>query len=593
MRNNYRIFALLLAVLMAACTITGSFAEEAAELRGVQMSFTDVAPTAGYCAEVSYAYAMGLVNGVTSTTFLPSRSVKRGEFVTMLGRMLMPKDYAPSEDSPGFTDVPDGKYYTVYVRWAAENGIVNGITAETFCPENYIRRQDMAAILYRVQQLDGVGLLPFVESPKTFADDAKISDYAREAVSALQRQGLLGGDNNGNVNPKKELTRAEAAAVISRFHMVLSSHSHKYSKNGSVAATCTGIGYDRYECSCGSYYGKKTASALGQSRQKTGMDAANRRYVYTCQRCGLKGYTSFPTPANVYTANSLLYYSDMVSVLSKLETMYPELITVSSAGKSVRGLDLPLVEFGRGSRYIFLNGNIHAREYITTNYHLEVLDEYAYAYVKNTRIGGYSVRSLLDSFTLVILPCANPDGRAMAIAGDVQYKANANGVDLNRNFPIYWSSYSDDGYYGGPSAGSEPETQAIMKVLRSYPFELVLDCHTAGNVIYYSDSGCTADFTNRSRAIANALAAESGYIPYTATVGAGLANYARNKGAGIPGLTIEMWPSLSHPINCSTFYSDIWDRIDTMPAIAMSYLMRNRQAETVEEFEHIENGLEG
>ena len=591
MMRRKRAAALLLALLLTFGVCAGAFADEAA--RGVTMGFSDVPLTAWYCAEVSYAYNMGLVNGVTSTQFLPSRSVKRGEFVTMLGRMLMPADFVPSGEGPEFADVPEGRYYAPYIRWAAECGLVNGITADSFRPEAYIRRQDMAVILYRAQQLDTVGLLPYVQSPKTFADQASISGYAVDAIAALQQQGLLGGDNNGNINPKKELTRAEAAAVISRFHAILTNHVHNYVKSGSAAATCTAAGYDRYDCACGSYYGKKTASALGHTWEKTGMDAANRRYVYVCKRCGIKGYIAFPAPEDVYTANSLLRYNEMVSTLSKLETIYPELIRISSAGKSVRGLDLPLVEFGRGSRYIFLNGNIHAREYITTNYLLEMLDEYAYAYVKNTRIGGYAVRSLLDAFTLVVLPCSNPDGRAMAIADDVQYKANANGVDLNRNFPIYWSSYSDDGYYGGPSAGSEPETQAIMKVLRDYPFELVLDCHTAGNAIYYTDTGCPADFSNRSRAIANALAAESGYVCYSATVGAGLANYVRNKGAGIPGLTIEMWPTLEHPINCSGFYTLIWDRLDTMPAIAMQYLQRGRQAEVSEEFEHIENGPEG
>ena len=168
----------------------------------------------------------------------------------------------------------------------------------------------------------------------------------------------------------------------------------------------------------------------------------------------------------------------------------------------------------------------------------------------------------------MMIPCSNPDGRLLVLSG-YDTKNNGNGVNLNRNFPTNWV-YDSSGLYG-PSAGSEPETQAILEVLGRYPFELVLDCHTSGNVIYYADYDCSSELRNRSYSIATALSQESGYRLYLYEASAGMANYARHP-YGVPGLTIEMYPYTSGVIDCTRFSEWVWPKLDTMPAIAMSYL---------------------
>ncbi len=579
MKKRTRILSACLAVLLLVGSL-GIYASEV-DTRAVKMPFEDVAPTAWYCAEVSYAYAVGLVSGMTPTKYMPDRNVTRGQFITMLGRMLMPSDYRPSAQAPRFTDVVSGSYYEIYVLWASEAGIVKGITETTFEPEREIRRQDMATLLYRAQQLELAVILPFTASAVTFNDASSIADYAYDAIRSLQRQGLLKGDNHGNVNPRKSLTRAEAAAILSRYHAAARGHVHNYVRGGSVAATCTTSSYIQYSCSCGSYYGEKTGNALGHSYAAPKFDAANRRYVYTCTRCGYITYKNMPAK-RLYNGASLLKYDDMVKYLNQLQERYPDLIKISSAGKSVRGVNIPVVEFGKGSRYIFFNGNLHAREYITTNYLVDVLDEYAYAYVKGTKIGSYDIKPLLDSFKLVIIPCLNPDGRAMAIAGNYYYKANANGVDLNSNFPTNWS-YKSDGS-AGTEAGSEPETKAVLSILGKYRFELCIDCHTAGNVIYYSDNDVPATLDARSYALAQALSWESGFGLYKYGSTPGMANYARHP-YGCPGFTVEMWPTLEHPIDCSGYYEKVWDRLNTMPAIAMNWMRQNRDVQVYDSFE--------
>ena len=64
-----------------------------------------------------------------------------------------------------------------------------------------------------------------------------------------------------------------------------------------------------------------------------------------------------------------------------------------------------------------------------------------------------------EGVELWLIPSLNPDGNV------AQTRQNANGVDLNRNFPINWAPLEELGHwqYAGPSSASEPETQAMVK----------------------------------------------------------------------------------------------------------------------------------
>lgn len=82
---------------------------------------------------------------------------------------------------------------------------------------------------------------------------------------------------------------------------------------------------------------------------------------------------------------------------------------------------------------------------------------------------------------IVFVPCSNPSGI------DDHTRKNRNGVDLGRNFPIEWTSGGsndpESNFYRGPSAGSEPETQAIMTLATHYPNAIAaLDHHNSAGL---------------------------------------------------------------------------------------------------------------
>ena len=116
--------------------------------------------------------------------------------------------------------------------------------------------------------------------------------------------------------------------------------------------------------------------------------------------------------------------------------------------------------------------------------------------------------------TLYILRDLNPDGEARAHS--YLGRANANGVDLNRNWDANWKKdWPRSGCWtltyvtGGTRPGSEPETQALTDFIQGHPFDALINYHSAALGIF--PSGLPPD--DYSIRLAEAVAAVTTY-PY-------------------------------------------------------------------------------
>ena len=178
---------------------------------GTGLPFTDVPADRWSYPYIKELYDAGVVSGTSATTFEPTANVTRAQFVTMLAG-LQGADVS-AYTTGKFADVPADAWYAPYVNWAAENGVVYGVSDTEFAPDAEISRQDMAAMLYRYAGQFGIQL--GTGNPAiTFTDEADITDYALPAVEALQRAGVISGMPDGSFRPCDTATREQACVML-------------------------------------------------------------------------------------------------------------------------------------------------------------------------------------------------------------------------------------------------------------------------------------------------------------------------------------------------------------------------------------------
>lgn len=204
-----KMLSLALALVMCLSLMPVAFAAEGASVD----KFTDVPADAWYKEELAYAVYNGYISGTSATTFSPDGLVTRGQFVTILGRML--KVDTGAYTSSKFTDVDASSWYGPYVAWAASEGYVNGTSSTTFAPGNNITVEQMGTILANYIRKSGV-VLTDTEPQEQYSDANTISGWAKDNMEMMRQYGLLPVDGKGNVSPRKAATRAEAAVSLVR-----------------------------------------------------------------------------------------------------------------------------------------------------------------------------------------------------------------------------------------------------------------------------------------------------------------------------------------------------------------------------------------
>ena len=151
----------------------------------------------------------GIIAGDGKGNFNPNTSVKREEFVKML---VVAADMHKADAKCAFDDVSDGAWYSSYVASAFNNNMVYGISEKDFGVGSDITRQDMAVMCYRAAK--NANKLGKVRESVQFADESKISEYAKEAVTALYEAGAINGIGDDLFDPAGTATRAQAAVII-------------------------------------------------------------------------------------------------------------------------------------------------------------------------------------------------------------------------------------------------------------------------------------------------------------------------------------------------------------------------------------------
>ncbi|XP_054975387.1 carboxypeptidase N catalytic chain [Sorex araneus] len=209
-------------------------------------------------------------------------------------------------------------------------------------------------------------------------------------------------------------------------------------------------------------------------------------------------------------------YGDLVRTLYEVHNQCRSITRIYSIGSSVQGRQLYVLEFSDHPglheplepevKYV---GNMHGNEVLGR----ELLLQLSQFLCEEFRSGNQRIRQLLESTRIHILPSMNPDGYEVAatqclgsIPGTHSCKGpeifeylvgrnNANGVDLNRNFPDLNVNVYHNEKNGGPNhhlplpdnweSQVEPETKAVIQWIQSYNFVLSANLHGGAVVANY------------------------------------------------------------------------------------------------------------
>jgi len=203
----------LLSIILTVCMLTGIIGVFAAA-EEAEMPFTDVGAKKWFYDEVKFVYEAGVMTGKSDTKFEPNANMTRAELVTILFRLAKVEGEGFGEEL-GFKDTKKNAWYADYVGWAVKEGLVNGYEGNVFKPNAPILRQELAKLVVVFFEYLGV-TVEGEELIDSFADAAKHPKWAAEFIESLRKTGLVGGDTDGNFNPKSTATRAEVATILTR-----------------------------------------------------------------------------------------------------------------------------------------------------------------------------------------------------------------------------------------------------------------------------------------------------------------------------------------------------------------------------------------
>ncbi len=183
------------------------------------VNFQDLGSVQWAVPAINTLVNLGVINGRSDTIFDPNASVTRAEFTKMVCAAFGIASTPSAAQT--FTDVAPTDWFYGYVQAAAAKGIVNGVSDTAFDPNATIKRQEMAAILYRtIQATNALALLP-QGTEKAFADAAQIDEYAQIPVSVLSAAGVINGVTDTTFEPYATATRAQAACIIYQYYQAI------------------------------------------------------------------------------------------------------------------------------------------------------------------------------------------------------------------------------------------------------------------------------------------------------------------------------------------------------------------------------------
>jgi len=157
--------------------------------------------------EIADMEEKGWMQGVSSTHFAPDMPLTRAQSAAILVRAL---ELDERQDTGSFKDVSDQHWARREIGIIEEYGIMQGKGNGQFGPEDPLTREEMAAILGRIVDIDDR------DREQVFFRDVDSGRWSYEAISSMSGCGIFMGYDDGTFRPLDVITRAQMAALMNR-----------------------------------------------------------------------------------------------------------------------------------------------------------------------------------------------------------------------------------------------------------------------------------------------------------------------------------------------------------------------------------------
>lgn len=262
-------------------------------------------------------------------------------------------------------------------------------------------------------------------------------------------------------------------------------------------------------------------------------------------------------------------------------------LDVQIIGQTEKGKNIKAVKLGKGKKTIMLVGSHHGREWLSSKILMSMLEDYAAAYRAGKPVEGYPSRSL-DEVSIWFIPMLNPDGVSIQ-QGDLsnlnilekaavwkmnrysknwsRWKANAKGIDLNRQYPAGWKEVMSHEtkptyqFYKGEQPLEAAEVKALAEFTREIDPLIAVSYHTSGREIFWHYKNKRENMA-RDYGIAKKTSELTGYeltFPEKEAVGSGFTDWFITEFSR-PGMTIELSYLVDETNPPLTVFPEEWKR---------------------------------
>jgi hypothetical protein len=177
---------------------------------GWTTDFTDVPAQDQFHLYVMRLVGNGITAGIGGGKYGIGQSTKRQQMAVFLLKAEHGACYTPPPCTGVFPDVPCPSTFAPWIETLAAEGITGGCGGGNFCPENPVRRDQMAVFLLKAEHG------PFWAPPAChgqFPDVACPSPFA-DWIEQLAAEGVTGGCGGGNYCPATNVTRGQMSAFL-------------------------------------------------------------------------------------------------------------------------------------------------------------------------------------------------------------------------------------------------------------------------------------------------------------------------------------------------------------------------------------------